>query len=497
LLFSNLANGFNLEKGNVKAFVFIIARPVRFSKPDRSKHTGKGSCIPQNLFVLLMKNVISIFFFFFLYSWGYSQDTSVQSKIKYHVEKAEKYLDKEKALSPYYSIDKDGIKMYASNNDKLNNKVEFLIKWDQSESFNKCLKTWDNPKLLDIYKKGYYEPSLDCTLQEALQIVRHNNQNGKGDDYTHYTDMRKLFGLKIAIDAGHIAGDMEMGEIEKKSLKFKRDSINKLNDSIEIAEGALTFATAKLLKEKLEAEGAEVFMTRTFNNSSAFGVTFDDWLKTDYKATVDSLHKIGKLTDKQYQFFTGPKASKRDKFRVVFKDIELEKRAEIINNYKPDFTVIIHYNVDETNTGWEKPCNKDFNMAFVGGAFMKNDLSSPAKRFEFLRLLISTDLEKSIALSAAVVKSFEENLKVKTATIKDAKYLSEGCLSTTQNGVYCRNLQLNRYIHSPLVYGETLYQDNINECSLLNKECDKTKNERVKQVAEAYFQGILNYVKSK
>ncbi len=93
------------------------------------------------------------------------------------------------------------------------------------------------------------------------------------------------------------------------------------------------------------------------------------------------------------------------------------------------------------------------------------------------------------------VKSFEKNLNVKTATIKDATYLVEGCLPTPQNGVYCRNLQLNRYIHSPLVYGETLYQDNKNECVLLNKECDKTKNERVQQVAQAYFEGVLEYVK--
>jgi len=48
-----------------------------------------------------------------------------------------------------------------------------------------------------------------------------------------------------------------------------------------------------------------------------------------------------------------------------------------------------------------------------------------------------------------------------------------------------------------LVYGETLYQDNILECIALNKECDKTKNVRVQQVADSYFQGILNYVAKK
>jgi N-acetylmuramoyl-L-alanine amidase len=150
--------------------------------------------------------------------------------------------------------------------------------------------------------------------------------------------------------------------------------------------------------------------------------------------------------------------------------------------------------VDETNTGWTKPANKNFNMTFVGGAFIKSDLSTPEKRFEFLRLLISEDLEKSIALSSSMVKNFEKNLNVKTAKLIDATYLMKGCIATEEAGVYCRNLQLTRYIHSPLVYGETLYQDNINECVLLNKECDKTKNERIQQVAEAYFQGVMNYI---
>lgn len=136
-------------------------------------------------------------------------------------------------------------------------------------------------------------------------------------------------------------------------------------------------------------------------------------------------------------------------------------------------------------------------MAFVGGAFMAGDLSSPEKRFEFLRLLITDDLENSIALSSDVVNSFEKILNVKTASFNDAKYLIEGCLPANEVGVYCRNLQLTRYIHSPLVYGETLYQDNINECVLLNEEVDKTKNKRIQQVADAYFQGVLGYVNKK
>lgn len=431
----------------------------------------------------LKLNITSAFLFLFTITNCISQDSTIMFNIKYHTQKVEKYLDKEKSLTSYYSINENGISMYESHQKKLIGDFEFHISWNKLDDFNLYSKNQTSKQVFETYTKGDYDKMISCPSPNSSPLGKSGGASFKG--------------LKIAIDPGHIAGDMEMGDIEKKCLTFKCDSLSGLMDSIAIAEGILTFATAKLVKEKLEAEGANVFMTRQFNNSSAFGVTFDDWLKTNYSATVDSLFKAGKISPAQKQFFLGSKASKRDKFRVIFKDVELAKRSEIINNYKPDLSVIIHYNVDETNTGWKKPAVHNFNMVFVAGAFMKNDLSTSQKRFEFLRLLITSDLEKSIALSSEVIKSFEENLKVKTATIKDATYLLEGCLPTEIAGVYCRNLQLTRYIHSPLVYGETLYQDNKDECVALNKECDKTKNLRVQQVAEAYFLGILNYVKNK
>ncbi len=428
----------------------------------------------------------------FIISTGISQDSAVAYQIKYHKKKAESYLDKEKLLLPYYAINADGISIYDSPQNKLKGSFEFHISWSKIDDFDLYLKKYSRPQVIEAYKKGDFDkmmPSPNAGSHTAGWPENGTSKLAPGIA----PGTNRLKGLKIAIDAGHIAGDMEMGILEKKCLEFTCSNLKGSIDSIEIAEGTLTFAVAKLLKDKLTAEGAEVFMTRPFNSSSAFGVTFDSWLKTNYKTTVDSLCKAGKLTLSQKQFFLSSKANKRDKFRVIFKDVELAKRAEIINNYKPDITIIIHFNVDETNTGWRKPADKNFNMTFVGGAFMKNDLSSPEKRFEFIRLLVSRDLENSISLSSSMIKSFEKNLNVKTASMKDAKYLSEGCLSAGEHGVYCRNLQLTRYVQGPLVYGETLYQDNINECTALNKECDKTKNLRIQQVAEAYFQGILSY----
>jgi N-acetylmuramoyl-L-alanine amidase len=426
-----------------------------------------------------MIHIIRIFVFLFIAFSCHGQN-DVQSKIKYHTEKAQNYLDKEKALSGYYSIDKDGIKMYASPTDKQNHKAELTVSWFWAGYFNEKSKSYSTQELLDTYFKTGEFKFKEGEYADGVYIRKS-------------PDAKQLEGIKIAIDPGHIAHNFEMGDLEKKHIIIKGDSINGIKDSIEIAEGMLTYATAILLKEKLEKEGATVFLTRTADKC-AFGKTYQQWKKDDLKKAVDSLYKIGELKAGQKDHFSSSKVKDRDIFRVVFRDLELAKRVELINNFKPDYTVVIHFNVDETNLDWNKTTNKNYNMCFVGGAFMKNDLSNKEKRFEFLRLLITDDLEKSIAISSSVMKSFESELKVPTATARDAKYLIEGCLPTEANGVYCRNLQLPRYIHSPIVYGETLYQDNFNECKLLSTETDKTKNKRIQQVADAYFNGILNYL---
>lgn len=398
-------------------------------------------------------------------------------------QKIHKYLDKGKLLSVHYKIDKEGIKIYASASDKINATVEFAIEWEKLESYKAQLRKCSWEEEINIYKQGKYTDADSCK----------GNDMKKAHVSYNPLPQKKLDGYKIAIDAGHIAGDFETGKMEMKYLNFKKDSVCGLFDSVQIAEGMLTFATAQLLKEKLEAEGATVFLTRKKNGYTAFDKTFDQWLKDDYKKAIDSLFKEKKFNAEKKNWYLNSKRTRREKFSLIFKDLDLAKRAELINNFHPDFTIIVHYNCDETNTGWTKPGNKNYNMTFIGGAFMSNDLSSPEKRFEFLRMIVSDDIEQSVKLSSAVVTSFEKILKVKIAGTADAKYLREGCI-VTEKGVYCRNLQLTRYIQGPLVYGETLYQDNINECKVLNKEVDKTKNERVQQVAEAYYQGVLSYI---
>lgn len=416
--------------------------------------------------------LFQIIFLFTISIACFGQRTPSADLQKYYVQKTERYLDKQKQLSSYYSIDQDGIRIYSSALAKKNNQPEFSISWEQVKQLKNNLSAYLPDKLWEIYQSGHFI-NHTSTKKDQQQIG--------------------ISGCRIALDPGHLATDMEMAELEKKHIKIKNDSVHGIPDSLEISEGMLTYATAELLKAKLQKEGAIVMMTRN-GDKTAFGMTYWDWKKKYLRSAVDSLFSIGELNAGQKKYFNSSNAKDRDIFRVIFRDLELAKRAELINNFQPDLCAVIHYNVDETNKEWAKPGTKNFNMCFVGGAFMRNDLSKKSQRFEFFRLMVTDQLENSIELSSSVITAFEKELQVPTATVEDASYLKEGCIPTGTKGVYCRNLQLTRYIHAPVVYGETLCQDDPVECKQLGACTDKKNNPRVQQVAEAYFKGIQDYL---
>ena len=300
--------------------------------------------------------------------------------------------------------------------------------------------------------QNYY--TIDST---GVSIFASANDKANKHAEHHYTfkeigqhppanKLHTLKGLKIAIDPGHCANTWQAACKEKKCIEMKAGPTTKLTKDIRLIEAQLTLATATLLKQKLEAAGAIVKLT-------------------------DRPAKVPENTG-----------------------LENKQRANAINKFQPDLTIVIHYNVDEKNTGWKKPSEKDFNMAFVGGSFMKNELSDSLSRSEFLRLLVSDDLEQSIRFSNKIAQSFTKHLEVPLATTTDAEYLIQSCLPTEAPGVFCRNLTLTRLVHGTIVYGETLFQDNRNELNRLSNHPGNWISQRVEQVATAYFEGVLSFV---
>jgi N-acetylmuramoyl-L-alanine amidase len=314
--------------------------------------------------------------------------------------------------------------------------------------------------------------------------------------------LKPLAGMKIALDPGHVANDTALGHIEQKfiSMNVPAQSFD-TRDSVPVAfaEGQLTWQTAAILAEKLRNAGAEVILTRPGAGITAFGKTFEQWKEDDYLRTLDSLLIVDPRNQNLLDLKSGKMKTDRSIFRFVFRDAELRKRSEIINAFDPDLTVVIHYNVDEANAPWSHPSTKNYCMLFVPGSFEAGELNTPEERYDFLRLLLTDDLEQSIEASNLVGIQFKKILDVPLASESDASYLSTSCKAVYRQGVFARNLSMTRLIQSPVVYGETLYQDNryeakkLSDRSLTDSLTQLKTSKRVMEVADAYYEGILSW----
>jgi len=306
---------------------------------------------------------------------------------------------------------------------------------------------------------------------------------------------KPLKDFKIALDPGHFSTTMQDAQSEQKYLLFVPVSPNGGGDTVKIFESLLTFNTAHILKSQLEEKGAQVFMTRTRADFTSFNCTYQDWVKYHRKRALDSLKQNGSMPAEKYTKLV--KCNNYILFWDFFRDYDLANRCNKINAFAPDVTVIIHYNVDEKNAPWKQHTNKNYSMTFIGGAF--TDLSKAESKINFIRLLLTNQLNRSEDLSAKTVSNFNKILEIPIAKAKDADYLKNNCMITASPGVFCRNLALCRKINSPLVYGESLYQDNEKECKLL-MGCDLDiygikANERINKVALCYYEALVIFLK--
>ena len=131
-----------------------------------------------------------------------AQDSTIDSRIRYYEKKIKLYLDKDNGLSPFYTINKEGVRIFASGHDKSAGKPEFRISWNNVESFRRYLKECDADDAMKMYKSGSFESIVYCATAQSDSAQK--NKTGM------------FAGYRIAIDAGHTAGDIQTGIIEKK-----------------------------------------------------------------------------------------------------------------------------------------------------------------------------------------------------------------------------------------------------------------------------------------
>lgn len=289
---------------------------------------------------------------------------------------------------------------------------------------------------------------------------------------------KSLIGAKVAIDPGHFGGDY--AHLEERYIDIP-PSLER-EDTIQFDEGTLSFLTAAYLKILLEKEGAIVMLTRDQVGKGAYREGFFDWLK-------------------KHPYLWSGEVALNKLFRRHYNRLDLRARCEKINAFGPDLSVMIHYNShagrDEVSSNHDVVSN-NFNLVFVGGAFCSNELIDPESRYEFFRLLVSDDFSRSVKLSRSILDKFVSKLKVPVVSAADGSRYLESVCHEVEPGVYARNLALTRLVHGPICYGESLVQNNIDECLNLARK-DFVINglhcsSRIKEVAEAYFEGIKEYL---
>lgn len=411
--------------------------------------------------------------------------TSVAQTIADCKNRFEKYLNLNGALNNSILFEPNAFYLLNDKKEKefavYANEVKVLADFFENSSITEQQKLYKLKGLNKLSKKQL--DSLVITMNDDSKLPK-------------LTGNKPLQNIRIAIDPGHFSSNYEDSKIEGKYVKLVNEKARK-KDTITLVEGQLTFLTAQVLKSMLEEQGAKVILSRPKENTTAFNQTYADWYKNRRNKVLDSLKQKKELDEDKYKILK--QFPKEKLFWAFFRDYELMERAQKINSFYPHVSVIIHYNVDDKNSPWTTASLRNNSMCFISGAFGSKDIVKTTNKLHFLRLLLGKQVHQSETIGRLTMNSFEKNLKINRAKQSDADYLTKHTLSTNCQGLFCRNLILTRCINSPLVYGESLYQDNHKECNWLSacnyEDYGVKTSERVYLVAKSYYEAILNYFK--
>ncbi len=240
---------------------------------------------------------------------------------------------------------------------------------------------------------------------------------------------KPLAGLRIAIDPGHLGGKFARMEARWFQIGHSRP----------VEEGEMTLIVAKILKKKLEAMGAEVWLTRSKNGATTS--LRPDKLK---KAAAVSLQEEG-----------APLSSTRLEFeaeRLFYRVGEIRNRAHLVNSViRPDLVVCLHFNAEE----WGNPArptltDKNHLHLLLSGDMSGNELLHEDERYTMLVKLLGGTHGEELGASECVARSLAA-----ATGLPPFIYHSTNAIPASSNPyLWIRNLLANRLFECPVVYCE-------------------------------------------
>jgi hypothetical protein len=258
------------------------------------------------------------------------------------------------------------------------------------------------------------------------------------------TNSRPLSLKRIALDPGHIGG--AWARMEERFFQRGKDR--------PVQEAELNLMVARLLKTRLEAAGAEVFLTK----DSFEPVT--DKRPEDFQSQAEEEIKVSTRFDNfpplEREAAFADAVRKRAEL-IFYRSSEIAARAKLLNEkIKPDLTICLHVNAVE----WDECHNLvDDNrlVVFVHGNYLPAELKDDDQKLRLLEKLLERSHPTELAAAGVIATALANATKLPPADYGP----SSGSVHVGDNPyVFARNLAANRLVNGPVVFLEPYYQNN-------------------------------------
>ncbi len=335
--------------------------------------------------------------------------------------------------------------------------------------------------------------------EQVVPLARRGEAAAKAPRYWRSADeLPKLEGraplsdLHIALDPGHIGGSYAV--MEERHLSF--------NPGEAIQEGDLTLLTARVLEERLKAQGARVTLVRKETRP----VTKQTPATLRHVA-LDILRQGGFQSPKES--YAGLRGDERlltvqwQSEKLFYRVAEIQARAALVNGkIKPDLVLCLHFNAEPWGPGPMPQGSPENHLhLLVNGCYSPAELAQQDTRFEMMRRLLAGVHREEIALAVPVAAAMAKATGLPPYTYRTPVAKPVG----GSPYVYARNLLANRLYQCPVLYLEPYvmnhrptYQRLLRGHWLGQTLIDGTlQTSAIEDYVSGVVQGLLDYYQSR
>ena len=253
-----------------------------------------------------------------------------------------------------------------------------------------------------------------------------------------------LKGVRIVLDPGHIGG--KWAGMEERSVRFGGRLVR---------EGDKNLIVAGLLRERLEAMGATIYLTH--DKAEPVTEARPEDFKEEARQDVYAKHGVTDETARARQGYFDKLANWYAEL-YFYRRAEIAQRAENIRTeFLPDLNICNHFNATETS-GSGTMVKDNRHVFFINGCYGPDEVKNPMTRYYLFSKLLEQPLEIEIAVADAITEKMLGIAKLPPVKYGRSQYQ---CPVNDNPYLYARNLAASRQYPGPCVILEPFYMNNV------------------------------------